>query len=136
MGAPIFVESYDFDGGRVFFIGGELDVSSAQRLTGRLRGQPGSLIVVDLSQLTFLDSSGLGLLHEARQLAIADGGSLVVCNPSQMARRVFEITGLDTWITDWDPRWSDGVPSEPSADGPSPGDASGPAPHASASSPD
>jgi anti-anti-sigma factor len=69
-------------------------------------GPSGSLVVVDLCQLTFIDSSGLGAIHAARQAAIENGGNLVICRPSPMVYRVLEITGLDTWVTDWHPDWS------------------------------
>jgi anti-anti-sigma factor len=65
--------------------------------------------VLDLSQLTFIDSSGLGALHAAKQRAIKNGVTLVVSRPSPMVHRVLEITGLDMWITDWDPDWSNGT---------------------------
>ena len=105
---PFVVDSYDFNGGRVIALRGELDAATCQGLVERLSGPPGSLIVVDLVALTFLDSSGLGAIHEARRKAIDEGGSLVVCNPVPMVQRVLEITGLDIWITDWDPAWSNG----------------------------
>jgi anti-sigma B factor antagonist len=100
------VDSYDFEGGRVVMPRGELDASTCPELAEHLSGPSGSLIVVDLVELTFIDSSGLGLLHDARRRAIEDGGNFVVCDPSPAVRRVMEITGLDTWITDWDARWS------------------------------
>ncbi len=53
-----------------------------------------------------MDSSGLGAIHLARRLAIKDGGMLVVCRPQPIVHRVLELTGLDVWITDWDPKWS------------------------------
>lgn len=100
------VTSYDFNGGRVFALTGELDACTCRGLAECLRGPSDSLVVVDLSQLTFIDSCGLGALHAARQMAIKNGGTLVVSRPSPMVHRVFEITGLDMWITDWDPDWS------------------------------
>lgn len=100
------VTSYDFDGGRTFALRGELDASTCRGLADRMVGPPGSLIVVDLCELTFMDSSGLGAIHAARRIAIKDGGNLVVCRPSPMVYRVLEITGLDTWVTDWNPEWS------------------------------
>ena len=105
---PLDVNSHNFDGCRVIALPGELDAYTRQGLAEHLSGPPGSLIVVDLAQLTFIDSSGLGLLHDARRKAIENGGNLVVCNPDPMVRRVLEITGLDTWITHWDARWSNG----------------------------
>src|ERR1700733_10229046 len=102
----IGVTSHEIEGGRVFVLSGELDVNTSQGLADRLAGPPGSLVVLDLAQLTFMDSSGIGAIHAARRLTIKDGGTLVVCRPSPQVHRVLEITGLDTWITDWDPQWS------------------------------
>ena len=103
---PFGVTSYDVEGGRIFALRGELDASTCRELDERMVGLPGSLIVVDLVGLTFIDSSGLGAIHRARQKAIIEGGSLVICRPSPMVHRVLEITGLDTWVTDWNPAWS------------------------------
>ena len=105
---PVVVGWYDFDAGRVIALRGELDACTCQGMAERVSGPPGSLIVIDLVQVTFLDSSGLGLIHEARRKAIDEGGNLVVCNPGPTVLRVLEITGLDTWVTDWDPAWSKG----------------------------
>ncbi|MGO9853625.1 MAG: STAS domain-containing protein [Acidimicrobiales bacterium] len=107
---PFGVTSYDFDGGRIFALRGELDACTCRGLAERLIGPPGSLVVVDLGQLAFMDSSGLGAIHAAWRTAIKDGGSLVVCRPSPMVHRVFEITGLDMWVTEWNPEWSKGSP--------------------------
>lgn len=103
---PFGVTSYDFEGGRIFALRGELDACTCRGFAEQLIGPPGSLIVVDLHELTFIDSSGLGAIHEARRIAIKDGGHLVVCRPRPMVYRVLEITGLDTWVTDWNPAWS------------------------------
>jgi anti-sigma B factor antagonist len=104
------VTSYDFDGGRVFALSGELDASTCRGLAERLIGPPASLVVLDLCLLSFMDSSGLGAIHAARQMAIKDGGNLVVSRPSPIVYRVLEITGLDMWVTDWDQKWSNDAP--------------------------
>jgi anti-anti-sigma factor len=104
------VASYAFDGGRVVTLRGELDVSSKEGLAEQLIGPPGSLVVLDLCQLTFIDSSGLGAIHAARRTAIEGGGNLLVSRPNPTVSRVLEITGLDTWVTDWEPEWSNGSP--------------------------
>jgi hypothetical protein len=31
---------------------------------------------------------------------------LIVCRPGPMVYRVLELAGLDTWVTDWNPEWS------------------------------
>jgi anti-anti-sigma factor len=101
------VTSRDLGDSRIFTLSGELDASTCQGLVEQLRGPTGSLVVVDLSDLTFMDSSGLGAIHLARRLAIDDGGMLVVCRPQPIVQRVLQLTGLDTWVVDWDPEWSD-----------------------------
>jgi anti-anti-sigma factor len=101
------VASRRFGDGRIFTLSGELDASTSRGLPEQLQGPPGGLIVVDLSELTFMDSSGLGAIHVARRLAIKDGGMLVVSRPQPIVHRVLQLTGLDTWIVDWDPKWSD-----------------------------
>ena len=103
---PFDVTFHDFDGGRVIALSGELDACTCRGLTESLIGPPGSLIVIDLGELTFMDSSGIGAIQAARRRAIEDGGNLVVCRPSPMVYRVLEITGLDMWVTDWNPEWS------------------------------
>jgi anti-anti-sigma factor len=100
------ITSHDTEGVRVFSLSGELDVTTAQGLAGALTGPPGSLVVLELSGLTFMDSSGIGVIHAARRLTIKNGGNLVLTRPSPQVHRVLEITGLDTWITDWVPEWS------------------------------
>ena len=103
---PFGVTPYDVEAGRIFALRGELDASTCRGFAEQLVGPPGCLIVVDLHELTFIDSSGLGAIHRARQKAIENGGNLVVCHPSPMVYRVLEITGLDTWVTDWNSAWS------------------------------
>jgi anti-anti-sigma factor len=105
------VTSYAVEGGRVVSLRGELDASTVPGLAEELASGADSLVVLDLNQLTFIDSSGLGAIHVARQRVINDGGVLVVCRPSPAVHRVLEITGLDIWLADWDPAWSD--PSAP-----------------------
>ena len=82
------VTSYEFEGGRVFALKGELDACTCRGLAEQLIGPPGSLVVIDLDRLTYIDSSGLGAIHAARRVAIKDGGTLIVCRPSPMVHRV------------------------------------------------
>ena len=101
------VTSRDSGNGRIFSLWGELDASTCRGLLEELEGPPGSLVVLDLAELTFMDSSGIGVIHMARRLAIKNGGMLVVSRPQTMVERVLQLTGLDTWIVDWDPDWPD-----------------------------
>lgn len=109
---PVGITSCDFEGGRVFTLTGELDACSGRGLTLELSGPPGSLIVIDLSQISFMDSSGIAIINAARQEAISRSGNLVVTRPMPMIQKVLEITGLDAWITDWDHDWPDASAKE------------------------
>jgi anti-sigma B factor antagonist len=104
---PLNVTSCDFEGGRVFALRGELDACTCPGLAETLSGPPCSLVVIDLSGLSFMDSSGLATIHAARQEAIKDAGALVVTRPVPIVQCVLKITGLDTWITDWNDEWPD-----------------------------
>ncbi len=80
---------------------GELDVATAPRLDDAL-GDGGEALrdlVVDLRDLTFLDSTGLRSLLRARGLAEAAGGGLVLVPGPPAVQRVFELTGLAEQFT-------------------------------------
>jgi anti-sigma B factor antagonist len=79
---------------------GELDVANADRLREVLAAitQPSPRIVVELSELSFMDSSGLGVLLEQHRR----GATVVLRNPSPIIRRVVEATGL-TDVLRFDP---------------------------------
>jgi anti-sigma B factor antagonist len=86
---------------------GELDLASAAGLFERLVETAGSVVVIDLSELTFMDSSGISAMVRTKN-ELGDG--VVLTRPQPNVRRVFEITGLGDWFTEWDPAW------EPSTD--------------------
>jgi anti-sigma B factor antagonist len=82
----------------VVAVSGEVDVYSAPALKESLTGllQTGDRsVVVDLTDVAFLDSTGLGALVEARAATSEAGGSLpLVCNQERILK-LFTITGLD-----------------------------------------
>ena len=75
---------------------GELDLATVPELASRLEEALGStrLLVVDLRQLTFMDSSGLSVLLEAHQTARRSGSRLVLVRGPAQVTRLFDITGL------------------------------------------
>ena len=82
----------------VLDVQGEVDVQSAAQLTDRLvqildSGQRS--VVVDLSRLSFLDSTGLGALVAARNRAQQTGARLSLVCASERMLKLFRITGLD-----------------------------------------
>lgn len=55
-------------------------------------------VVIDLSEVTYMDSSGVGtLVHLFRQVKAHDG-RLVLVSPNQRVQSVFEITKLDKFF--------------------------------------
>jgi anti-sigma B factor antagonist len=51
-------------------------------------------VVLDLSQLTFVDSSGLGVLLACLRQVTASGGDLKLCGLTPQVRSVFQLTRM------------------------------------------
>jgi anti-sigma B factor antagonist len=80
---------------RSYRLAGELDMSTADKLAEVLIEDcrsPGQ-ITLDLTELTFLDSSGLHVLLEACG-TLGENGDLVLRNPSRVVARVFDVSGI------------------------------------------
>lgn len=76
---------------------GELDLATVEAWQEELDpvcSRPGSLVRLDLSQVTFVDSTGLRMLVRLRRLADAAGGRLVLVEPQPQALHLFEVSGL------------------------------------------
>jgi anti-sigma B factor antagonist len=86
------------DDRHVIGLAGELDLDGAGRVTQELRRAEATdarQILLDLTGLDFMDSSGVRLILEAHARSTADGGDRLVltCGPGP-ARRLFEMTDL------------------------------------------
>ena len=78
---------------------GELDISSASRVEeqlGTVQGEGPDLLVLDLRELEFMDSTGLRLIVRADEAARANGTRFVIVRGPEPVQRVFEIVGLDS----------------------------------------
>lgn len=78
----------------VIALRGELDVANAELVKSTLLASDSSANVVDLSGLTFVDSSGLTALVQGHNAVTRRGCSFEIRGASRDVRRVFEITGL------------------------------------------
>ena len=79
-------------------VGGDLDLDTAPKLLTEVVGQletGAEELVIDLTTLAFIDSSGLGTLVGCWRRAQQAGAALVVANPSADVLMTLEITGLD-----------------------------------------
>jgi anti-sigma B factor antagonist len=77
---------------------GEVDVFTAPGLDAEITAlveQGHSRLVVDLSGVSFLDSTGLGVLVKGLKTARDAGGSMHLVVTSERIRKIFDITGLD-----------------------------------------
>jgi anti-sigma B factor antagonist len=94
---PLAVERTSEDGVELVLVEGELDIATASRLISVLNSSVSEAIksvVVDLSRVGLMDSTGLALLINAhRRLTLRRKGFAVVCPPGHL-RRVFEITDM------------------------------------------
>jgi len=54
-----------------------------------------TIVLIDLEEVTFIDSSGLGALVLAFKAVRSMGGKFVLCSVSDQARMLFELTGTD-----------------------------------------
>ena len=80
----------------VISIEGDLDAASADHvvLTVDSHLTNGSSVLLDASGITFLDSAGLRSLLTLRSHAAANGATISIINPSNVARRLIELVGL------------------------------------------
>ena len=83
------------------FIEGEIDSHTAPILKGELELidlSDGLIIELDLSEVTYMDSSGLGVLVAFYKKVIKENTSLTLLNPSKRITRMFNITGFSQFI--------------------------------------
>jgi len=95
--AELGIETRAEDEVTVVALSGEFDLAGVERFElalGKLESAPGA-VLVDLSGLVFLDSSGLRALVMADQRAKQEGRRLAIVPGPPVVRRVFEITQLD-----------------------------------------
>ena len=89
------------DGVAVMALSGELDMATVPILRENLapfEGNGVSTIVLDLHDLTFIDSSGLLAFLEARRRAMSNGHRLLLSGAGPAARRLFELTGTQSLL--------------------------------------
>jgi anti-sigma B factor antagonist len=75
---------------------GEVDLSTVEVLRDCLEALDGQWrrVVVDLSGVPFMDSTGISEIVACRERVRAGGGSVALRDPTSNVRRVLEITGL------------------------------------------
>lgn len=85
------------EGGTIARVTGEVDMATCGRLRDAIEPHlgPDQRVVLDLSGVSFMDSSCLSVLLDARTTLSTDRGSLILRNPSSAARRVLSVSGME-----------------------------------------
>lgn len=86
----------DASGAVVVTASGDLDLASAEGFVGEVTTLVGEAAVVrlDLRDVTFMDSTGLGALIKVRNRMADRGGSVVLVSASAAVERVLALTGM------------------------------------------
>jgi anti-sigma B factor antagonist len=93
---PLEIHSSSQAGGARLELCGELDIGSAPLLEDaaeRVFAEHARGLVVDLSDVSFVDSTGLRILIALNDRAAKEGCALTLVAPPEPARSVFHITG-------------------------------------------
>jgi anti-sigma B factor antagonist len=93
----IVVSEPDAEGAAAAAVRGELDLSTAAEMRDQLYGllaRGGTHLTLDVTELTFIDSTGLGVIVAVLKRSREAGGNLVLKGPSRSARKVLDISGL------------------------------------------
>ena len=90
------------DSATVIEVSGELDLASAPAVEQELEQAESSgieLVILDLHELEFIDSTGLGLLVKAHRWSEEAGRRFAVVRGSNQVQRLLELAGLEQRLT-------------------------------------
>ena len=87
----------------VIHVGGEIDHHSAVRvrteMDERIIAERPTRVLLELSAVDFMDSSGLGLIMGRFALLKKFGGTLSVLDPSPAVMKMIKLAGMDRMVT-------------------------------------
>ncbi|MDP9070270.1 MAG: STAS domain-containing protein [Actinomycetota bacterium] len=94
------VEVHDMDDGHgVCRLVGELDSFTVPHLHEALAGmRPTSPLIIDLSEVSFIDSAGLRALVGRIRCVRESGGEVAVCSCRPATNRALQLTGFDRFV--------------------------------------
>lgn len=94
LGATLSVDRTSDRGRDRLVVSGELDAFSAPDLKSVVAAASSEEVALDLSAVTFIDSSGLAMIVESHQRLAAEGRRLVIAQRSDIVQRLFDLTGV------------------------------------------
>ena len=91
------VEVQSHERATVIAVSGELDLASSPALQeelDRVAASDSEVLIIDLRELDFMDSTGLSVLVRAHQRAEEQGRELAMVKGSQQVQRLLNLTGV------------------------------------------
>lgn len=87
------------DNHAVFYFSGELDHAASdgiRRLIDRVITENQSVrhVIFDFSRLSFMDSSGIGVILGRYKRVVQRGGDVRICNASKAVERILAMSGI------------------------------------------
>jgi stage II sporulation protein AA (anti-sigma F factor antagonist) len=87
------------NGTEIVEVAGELDLTNAENFEHALATTSARVVIVDLSALGFVDSSGMRTIDQAHRRLSGEGRTLlIVAPPGSTARWTFDVAGFDTTL--------------------------------------
>ena len=89
------------DGCCIIYATGEIDLSNSQQLRKTILAalKTDKAVHVDLSAVSYIDSSGIASLIEGLQFSKSNGKEFVLTKPSQQVKAIMELARLDQVFT-------------------------------------
>jgi stage II sporulation protein AA (anti-sigma F factor antagonist) len=82
----------------IVFLEGELDHHSAEqvrsKIDNRIQDNKEKYVILDFSKVSFMDSSGIGVVIGRYKAISLKGGKLCIVNPAENVNKIFELAGL------------------------------------------
>jgi len=95
-GVPFDVVSDELDGMAVVTVSGEIDLTTSDSLQGSIERTTSPTVVLDLSRVAFLDSSGIRAIDRGRRRLASEGRSfLIVSPPGTPSAWTLRVAGFD-----------------------------------------
>ncbi len=84
--------------GNQIFINGEVDIATAEgfeKAVKDLVDAQEKVIEIDMQQMDYIDSTGLGILMDINKNRLADGQKIVLVKPKRSIQKLMQLTGVD-----------------------------------------
>ncbi|MFC5828605.1 STAS domain-containing protein [Nonomuraea insulae] len=105
---PLHLTTSRHDGTLTVSVSGELDIATTELLRSHLLAllqeadharRPGMALVIEVSDLSFIDAAGLGILVSVQNQALSQCTPVRIEGTPPAMQRLLQITGLDRHFT-------------------------------------